>query len=382
MWAGIRNRLIPRLEPTERAYRTRLAQAAVRASVVLLALWLVVEVTVLQVIGPAKDHAFRFDLFAMLGLALALGAAQLLLRRDQPIAAGYLMAGSFFVYPLLNALLAPQDIYFINLTYVISILVAGSLVGGGPAYLFASMTIAASVASWIYARGHPAAQAFPFDLATGFIFIFALSLTALACAAVLDFFTSHMRRDLGQLNNQARQMTELAHTDPLTSLANRRYMMEQLKREFTRARRHRRPLSLIYLDLDGFKGINDHFGHLFGDEVLTGSARALLSVLRSTDLLARFGGDEFAVLLPETALEGAEKVAVKLRRALSAYGQQLGPAVQPLSFCAGVSQLHPDDTSIDDILARADEAQYLAKATGKGHTRFEYELANAGGKPG
>jgi diguanylate cyclase (GGDEF)-like protein len=164
------------------------------------------------------------------------------------------------------------------------------------------------------------------------------------------------------------------HTDPMTGLANRRWLMEQLGREFSRARRYRRPLSLLYLDMDGFKTINDHFGHLFGDEVLTGAGRSMKAVLRSTDLLARIGGDEFVVLLPETGIEGAHNVTAKLRKALAAYGQQLGPAVPALSFCAGVSQLRQEDATIDDILSRADEAQYLAKGTGPGHTRSEKEL--------
>ena len=163
----------------------------------------------------------------------------------------------------------------------------------------------------------------------------------------------------------------------MTGLANRRWLMEQLGRGVLRARRYRRPLSLLYLDLDGFKAINDRFGHLFGDEVLTSAGRAMKAVLRSTDLLARIGGDEFVVLLPETAIEGAYNVTAKLRKALTSYGQQLGPAVPMLSFCAGVSQLHPDDTTIDDILSRADEAQYLAKGTGPGHTRSEKELVTA-----
>jgi diguanylate cyclase (GGDEF)-like protein len=131
---------------------------------------------------------------------------------------------------------------------------------------------------------------------------------------------------------------------------------------------------LLYLDLDGFKAINDRFGHMFGDEILRGVAVSLLAVLRSTDLLARFGGDEFAVLLPETDLEGAVSVAEKLRRALASYSQQLGPAVPVLSFCAGASSLLEADTSVDDVLARADQAQYLAKDTGKAHTRTQREL--------
>jgi diguanylate cyclase (GGDEF)-like protein len=159
-------------------------------------------------------------------------------------------------------------------------------------------------------------------------------------------------------------------------LANRRHLIEQLEREFARARRYRRPLSLLYLDLDGFKAVNDRFGHMFGDEILRGVAKSMQAVLRSTDLLARIGGDEFAVLLPETNLEGGQKVANKLRKALVAYSQRLGPMIPALTFCAGASQLLKEDRSIDDILARADDAQYLAKSTGKAHTRTQVELSH------
>jgi diguanylate cyclase (GGDEF)-like protein len=184
----------------------------------------------------------------------------------------------------------------------------------------------------------------------------------------------HIHQTIDRLHQQNEQMTELAHTDPLTELANRRFYMEQLEREFARARRHHRPLSMIYLDLDGFKAINDRFGHLFGDDVLRGVGRSMRAVLRSTDLLARLGGDEFAVLLPETVQSGAVNVAGKLRKALAAYVHQFGAALPSLTFCAGVAQLRESDTTIDDILARADDAQYLAKANGKDHTRTQVEL--------
>jgi diguanylate cyclase (GGDEF)-like protein len=169
-------------------------------------------------------------------------------------------------------------------------------------------------------------------------------------------------------------MATLANTDPLTGLANRRRLMEQFEREFRRALRYGRPLSLVYLDLDGFKTINDHFGHMFGDEVLQGVGKSMLAVLRATDLLARVGGEEFALLLPETGMEGASNVANKLRRALNAYSAQLGPAVPPLTFSAGISQLHDADSSFEDMLARADAAQYLAKTSGKAQARTERDL--------
>ena len=366
--------LAPRIDPDEKPYRVQLARAAIRISLVLLLGWLVAELLILQVLQPESNHAWRFDLLAMLALAAILALAEMLVRRGRTTAVGYLMALSYFMYPLLNAFLVPQDVYLVNVAFLISILAVGAMVGGGPALLFAGLTTIANIVTWIYASGQPAASAHPFDATTGAIFLLANTIVAVGLAAVLNFYSAYMRRSISTLNVQAEQMTELAHTDPMTGLANRRWLMEQLGREFSRARRYRRPLSLLYLDMDGFKSINDRFGHLFGDEVLTGAGRSMKAVLRSTDLLARIGGDEFVVLLPETGIEGAHNVTAKLRKALAAYGQQLGPAVPALSFCAGVSQLRPEDATIDDILSRADEAQYLAKGTGPGHTRSEKEL--------
>ena len=366
--------LAPRVDPDEKPYRVQLARAAVRFSLVLLSCWLLAEILIVQLLRPESDHAWRYDLVAILVLAAILGVAERFVRKGRTTVVGYLLAISFFVYPLVNAFLVPRDIYLVNVAFLISIVAAGAMVGGGPAYLFAGLTTLANIGTWLYASSHPGALLLPFDPTTGAIFLLSNTIVAVALAAVLNFYSSYMRRSISALNVQTEQMTELAHTDPMTGLANRRWLMEQLGREFSRARRYRRPLSLLYLDLDGFKAINDRFGHLFGDEVLTGAGRAMKSVLRSTDLLARIGGDEFVVLLPETGIEGAHNVTAKLRKSLTAYGMQLGPAVPMLSFCAGVSQLHADDSTIDDILSRADEAQYLAKGTGPGHTRSEREL--------
>jgi len=183
-----------------------------------------------------------------------------------------------------------------------------------------------------------------------------------------------VQRTINRLHNQAERLSLLANTDPLTQMANRRNLLNRLHREFDRARRYHRPLSLLYIDLDGFKGVNDQFGHLFGDEVLRGVATAMQGVLRTTDLLARIGGDEFAVLMPETSMTGAENVAEKLRRALSAFSERLGPEVPNLTFCGGISTLHPEDESLEALLQRADEAQYLAKATGKAKVQTEEDM--------
>jgi diguanylate cyclase (GGDEF)-like protein len=371
----LRSWFAPRVNPAEELYRRRLTRAIIVTAVPVVAAWLVLELVAIRILPNAHLHAYQYDFISILVLSLVLGAAWLLVRRGRSTAGGLLLSIAIFLYPTVNAIFAPHDVFLVNPILVISVLAAGAIVGVAPAYVFACASVVVNIVTWIYAGSHPIPNGFTHDATTGVIFVFVQAMIAFAAVGVVHSLWSQFRHSLDLLYQQAEQMTDLAHTDPLTGLANRRWLMAQFEREFSRARRYFRPLTLLYLDLDGFKGVNDRFGHLFGDEVLQGASRAMLAVLRSTDTLARVGGDEFAVLLPETGLDGALNVANKLRRALAAYSHQLGPAVPGLTFCAGLSQLHESDRSIDDILSRADDAQYLAKATGKAHTRTESELA-------
>ncbi len=374
MLARLQDTFVPRLAAAELRFRRRVTRAVLTTVAALLGLWLVVDLFAWLVLRPTTDHAYPFDMAAIAALSLVLLIARALEQRRRVITAGYLLATSAFLFPLLNTLFAPHDLYLVGPTYLFSVLLAGALVGGPAAFLFAGASIVGNAATWLALRSLAAGWPLPLDPATGVVFVLANGLVALAAAAAMSLLSSHARESLDMLSSQAEQMATLAHTDPLTGLANRRRLMEQFEREFRRALRYGRPLSLVYLDLDGFKTINDHFGHMFGDEVLQGVAKSMLAVLRATDLLARVGGEEFALLLPETGLEGASNVAHKLRRALNAYGAQLGPAVPPLTFSAGISRLHETDLSFEDMLARADAAQYLAKASGKAHARTEDEL--------
>jgi diguanylate cyclase (GGDEF)-like protein len=158
-----------------------------------------------------------------------------------------------------------------------------------------------------------------------------------------------------------REARELADIDALTGLHNRRYFHETLEREVSRARRYRRPLTLVVLDLDDFKAVNDRIGHLSGDDVLAEIGERIRGVVRTADIACRIGGEEFAVLLPESSLSDAEQLYERIAAAVAAR-----PVAEAgdLSLSAGITHLHPDD-SPTTFFERADEALYGAKAAGK-----------------
>jgi len=159
-----------------------------------------------------------------------------------------------------------------------------------------------------------------------------------------------------------REARQLADLDALTGLHNRRYFHETLAREVARAHRYNRNLALIIFDLDDFKAINDRIGHLAGDSVLAGVAERLQSVVRSADIACRVGGDEFAVILPESDLSDAEQLYRRVQFTVGA--RPIGP-FERLHLSAGIAQLRSDDDATS-LFERADEALYQAKEAGKG----------------
>ena len=159
-----------------------------------------------------------------------------------------------------------------------------------------------------------------------------------------------------------REARQLADLDSLTGLHNRRYFHETLAREVARAHRYHRSLALVVFDLDDFKAINDRIGHLAGDGVLAEAAERVRDVVRSADVACRVGGDEFAVILPESSLQDADQLFTRLELAISA--RPVGQAGR-LHLSAGVTELRPDDDTIS-FFERADEALYRAKGSGKG----------------
>jgi diguanylate cyclase (GGDEF)-like protein len=155
---------------------------------------------------------------------------------------------------------------------------------------------------------------------------------------------------------------KLADRDPLTGFYNHRFLHERLGEEVVRAQRGRRPLSVLMLDLDDFKLVNDTFGHLFGDRVLTWAAELIRSSLRVSDLAARYGGDEFAVILPDTDAADAEVVAERILEAFRDrpyIGEQRGPV--PIAASIGRASSPADGRSPIELIAAADRALYRVK---------------------
>jgi diguanylate cyclase (GGDEF)-like protein len=159
-----------------------------------------------------------------------------------------------------------------------------------------------------------------------------------------------------------REARRLADLDALTGLHNRRYFHEMLAREVARAQRYSRSLALVVFDLDDFKAINDRIGHLAGDGVLAEAADRIRDVVRSADVACRVGGDEFAVILPESSLKDADQLYKRLEQTISHH-----PVAQAglVRLSAGVTELRPEDDAVS-FFERADDALYRAKGAGKG----------------
>ncbi len=163
-----------------------------------------------------------------------------------------------------------------------------------------------------------------------------------------------------------RRSEELSVTDDLTKLYNSRYLNATLRREVERSKRYRTPVSLIFLDLDGFKGVNDQHGHLWGSRTLVEVGRAIHSTVREIDVVARFGGDEFTVILPQTGPEGAQTIAERIRQRIAdtVFLEAHGLRVR-ITASIGIASFPDHGRTKDDLIARADQAMYVVKSRGK-----------------
>ena len=157
--------------------------------------------------------------------------------------------------------------------------------------------------------------------------------------------------------------------DGLTGVNNKRFLLETLEREIPRARRHERPLTLVMMDIDHFKNINDTYGHLAGDYVLKEQAQLVKSRLRPDDVLGRYGGEEFAILLPETALEGGVAIAEELRSMIQDHAFSFEQEKIQVTMSMGLAQLE-DGWDVPSFIKQADERLYAAKREGRNRVCF------------
>jgi diguanylate cyclase (GGDEF)-like protein len=183
------------------------------------------------------------------------------------------------------------------------------------------------------------------------------------CVTVVDatdtcIYHARMQQALTELG-------EASNRDPLTGIYNRGYLERVLAQEFSRERRYGGTLSLLLMDLDHFKRVNDTFGHLAGDEVLKNAARVFATGVRDCDTVGRYGGEEFAAILPATGIGGARTLAHRLCEAVRAQPLSTATGSTAITVSVGVAQLHERMHSHEDLIRAADRALYQSKRDGR-----------------
>ncbi|MCF8067147.1 MAG: sensor domain-containing diguanylate cyclase [Desulfobacterales bacterium] len=178
--------------------------------------------------------------------------------------------------------------------------------------------------------------------------------------------TQKLQEAMNEVSRQKEILETVASTDPLTGINNRRYFYEHAVIEFDRCKRHGQPLSIIMIDIDHFKGINDSHGHKVGDQVLIDMTADFSERMRGSDVFARFGGEEFIVLLPQTDLKASMILAERLRlAAMDLPIKDVTKGRKSFTVSIGVSEMTAKDNDFDKVIQRADDALYTAKQTGR-----------------
>jgi hemerythrin len=184
-----------------------------------------------------------------------------------------------------------------------------------------------------------------------------------------------------ELKHLVGRVEEMAMTDILTGLPNRRYAMETLQRSWAESLRHGRPLACLVIDADGFKQVNDGYGHDAGDQVLKALAAALRAGVRASDAICRLGGDEFLVIAPDTALDGALNLGERLRARIAALRVPAGAGVWHGSISVGVASREAGMADPGALLRAADQGAYAAKRGGKNAVRAGGRTPDGPGAP-
>lgn len=244
---------------------------------------------------------------------------------------------------VINYLIGPDVAFFIF--YLLPISLVAWLVGRRAA-TYISLTSAAAYFVTERINGHFDARPF-FPLFN--------ALAQLGAFLFVAYFVSALRRS-------HQQERELARTDDLTGVINRRSFFEASQQEINRARRHRSPFTVAYIDVDDFKLVNDRYGHSIGDTVLRSVTERIQDTIREIDVVARLGGDEFVILMPETDEAAAETVVARVHRSILDLMREDG---WPITFSIGVVTWTTPPRTVDVMLKQADEAMYVVKNSGK-----------------
>jgi diguanylate cyclase (GGDEF)-like protein len=174
--------------------------------------------------------------------------------------------------------------------------------------------------------------------------------------------------DVTDLVQAAERLNVLATTDPLTGLANRRHFLSVAEAEWSRFQRYLRPLALLMIDIDHFKMVNDRYGHACGDDVLRAIANACRSGQRTSDVVGRLGGEEFAILLPETDQDAAMRVAERIRQSIESETRSFEKVYFRVTVSVGIAAATASMSGFHSLLRHADKALYEAKAAGRNRT--------------
>jgi len=176
-------------------------------------------------------------------------------------------------------------------------------------------------------------------------------------------------RDVQEMELE-KKIYRMATTDALTGLFSREYFQQQYSDMFRRSERYQRPFSVMMIDIDDFKAVNDTYGHPTGDSVLEGMGRIIMDIVRHEDCAARYGGEEFVILLPETPPEKARFPAERLRKSLESYRFQTEKKRFSVTASIGIAGFPEHATTMDELLEKADQALYEAKRSGKNKVRL------------